>query len=659
MVVGRSVDGYECGFPLENALDGRDAMIAVAMNGEPLPLEHGFPARLVVPGLYGYVSATKWLTEIELTRFADFEHYWEQRGWAEKAPIKLQSRIDVPKGLARVAAGSVAVAGVAWAQQVGVGAVEVAIDDGDVAAGRARRRGHDRHLAAMGVPLGRHARPALDQGAGNRQGRQRADERAGRADPRRRHRPPPDRRHRRVAGVRRKVAWRLGHSGRTGPRVPRPLRCRRERTPPMRTRRTRLAAVATVASLGIAVAATRDVGVRVRAIGSVRRPRRWAPAAPTFPARARPRSPGWPTTGRPRLRPTIPTCRRSSAPSTKPGSRPPSIGEGPFTVFVPNNAAFEKIPQNVIDSILADADLLNSILTYHVVSGQAVAPADLVAAGSIETAGGAVLEITQEGDVISINGGEATVVCGGIPVANGYLYIIDTVLQPPSSDVGADGSTSVASSGPDVTAVATPGEGPQGPCARRCPPRAKARSPAWPTIRRRRQREQPGVVDAGRAIEAAGLGDTLNGEGRSRSSRRATRRSRRSRRPTSSRLADTEQLTNILSYHVVEGESLSAADLAAAGHGDHGAGRRADVLRAAGRHAEHQRRGGQRRLLEHRRRQRHRAHHRPGAGAPGGVTPTNPIRPPFGDEPAMCWRCSNVSGTSSGRPWASRTTPPR
>ena len=204
MVVGRSVDGYECGFPLENALDGRDAMIAVAMNGEPLPLEHGFPARLVVPGLYGYVSATKWLTEIELTRFADFEHYWEQRGWAEKAPIKLQSRIDVPKGLARVAAGDVAVAGVAWAQQVGVGAVEVSIDDGDLAAGRARRRGHHRHVAAMGVPLERcRARPALDQGAGHRQGRQRADERAGRADPRRRHRPPPDRRHRRVARVRR------------------------------------------------------------------------------------------------------------------------------------------------------------------------------------------------------------------------------------------------------------------------------------------------------------------------------------------------------------------------------------------------------------------------------------------------------------------------
>jgi DMSO/TMAO reductase YedYZ molybdopterin-dependent catalytic subunit len=131
MIVGRSVDGYECGFPLENALDGRDAIIAVAMNGEPLPLEHGFPARLVVPGLYGYVSATKWLTEIELTRFADFEHYWEKRGWAERAPIKLQSRIDVPKGLAKVSAGTVPVAGVAWAQRVGVAAVEVSIDDGE------------------------------------------------------------------------------------------------------------------------------------------------------------------------------------------------------------------------------------------------------------------------------------------------------------------------------------------------------------------------------------------------------------------------------------------------------------------------------------------------------------------------------------------------
>ena len=129
-IVGRSVDGYTCGFPVATALDGRDAMVVVGMNGEPLPLEHGFPVRLVVPGLYGYVSATKWLTEIELTTFAEFDHYWLRRGWAQKAPIKTMSRIDTPRGLAKVPAGELAVAGVAWAQTRGIDVVEVRVDDG-------------------------------------------------------------------------------------------------------------------------------------------------------------------------------------------------------------------------------------------------------------------------------------------------------------------------------------------------------------------------------------------------------------------------------------------------------------------------------------------------------------------------------------------------
>ncbi len=129
-IVGRSVDRYTCGFPVA-ALDGRDAMVAIGMNGEPLPLEHGFPARLIVPGLYGYVSATKWLKEIELTTFADFDHYWVDRGWAAEAPIKTQSRIDTPGPLARIASGPRAVAGVAWAQTRGIEKVEVRIDDGD------------------------------------------------------------------------------------------------------------------------------------------------------------------------------------------------------------------------------------------------------------------------------------------------------------------------------------------------------------------------------------------------------------------------------------------------------------------------------------------------------------------------------------------------
>ncbi len=129
-IVGRSVDGYTCGFPVDT-LDGRDAIVAVAMNGEPLPLQHGFPARLVVPGLYRYVSATKWLSEIELTTFDAFDSYWVPRGYADRAPIKQSSRIDSPTTLSTVPLGPVALGGVAWAQPVGVAKVEVKIDDDD------------------------------------------------------------------------------------------------------------------------------------------------------------------------------------------------------------------------------------------------------------------------------------------------------------------------------------------------------------------------------------------------------------------------------------------------------------------------------------------------------------------------------------------------
>ena len=119
------------GTPLEALTDDRDAMIAIGMNGEPLPLDHGFPARMVVPGLYGYVSATKWVTDLEVTRFADFDAYWTSRGFAEQAPIKTFSRIDVPKSFAQLRAGTNAVAGVAWAQNIGISKVEVRVDEGD------------------------------------------------------------------------------------------------------------------------------------------------------------------------------------------------------------------------------------------------------------------------------------------------------------------------------------------------------------------------------------------------------------------------------------------------------------------------------------------------------------------------------------------------
>ena len=131
-IVGRSVDGFTAGFPTAWALaDEREALVAVAMNGEPLPADHGYPARLIVPGLYGYVSATKWLTEIELTTLDAFDAYWVPLGWAKEAPILTQSRIDTPRGDREVAAGMVPVAGVAWAPDRGISAVEVQVDDGD------------------------------------------------------------------------------------------------------------------------------------------------------------------------------------------------------------------------------------------------------------------------------------------------------------------------------------------------------------------------------------------------------------------------------------------------------------------------------------------------------------------------------------------------
>ncbi|WP_426573424.1 sulfite oxidase [Aquihabitans sp. McL0605] len=127
-VIGESVDGFTAGFPVEVALDGRDAMLVLGMNGRTLPAEHGFPARLVVPGLYGYVSATKWLKEIRLTTW-DEEGYWIPRGWSRLGPIKTSSRIDVPAG-GSVAAGRQAIAGVAWAPHRGIDRVEVQVDHG-------------------------------------------------------------------------------------------------------------------------------------------------------------------------------------------------------------------------------------------------------------------------------------------------------------------------------------------------------------------------------------------------------------------------------------------------------------------------------------------------------------------------------------------------
>ncbi|TMR95385.1 molybdopterin-dependent oxidoreductase [Nonomuraea basaltis] len=131
MLLSTSADGFTCGTPADVVMDGRDALFAVAMNGEVLSVNHGFPVRQVVPGLYGYVSATKWVVDIKVTRFDRDEAYWTPRGWSAKGPIKVQSRIDVPKSGDSLKAGRTTIAGVAWAQHTGIDAVEVRVDRGE------------------------------------------------------------------------------------------------------------------------------------------------------------------------------------------------------------------------------------------------------------------------------------------------------------------------------------------------------------------------------------------------------------------------------------------------------------------------------------------------------------------------------------------------
>jgi DMSO/TMAO reductase YedYZ molybdopterin-dependent catalytic subunit len=127
-IMGRSVDGWSAGFPTAALAKAQNAMVALGMNGEPLPFEHGYPARLVIPGIYGYASATKWLDTIELTTLEAADGYWVPRGYAKNAPIKLASRVDVPRGLSTIRSGKTAIAGIAWAQTVGIAKVEVKID---------------------------------------------------------------------------------------------------------------------------------------------------------------------------------------------------------------------------------------------------------------------------------------------------------------------------------------------------------------------------------------------------------------------------------------------------------------------------------------------------------------------------------------------------
>jgi DMSO/TMAO reductase YedYZ molybdopterin-dependent catalytic subunit len=179
-----SVDGWTAGTPVDAVLDrNRGALLAIGMNGEPLPTEHGFPARMVVPGLYGFVSATKWVVDMELTTFDTKESYWRRRGWAARAPIRTQSRIDVPRGFATVPAGKVTIAGIAWAQTIGISNVEVRLDGG---------RWQRAELATeVNSQTWRMWRLQVELAPGHHKAEVRATDRTGRTQPRERVPPIP------------------------------------------------------------------------------------------------------------------------------------------------------------------------------------------------------------------------------------------------------------------------------------------------------------------------------------------------------------------------------------------------------------------------------------------------------------------------------------
>ena len=183
-IMGRSVDGWSAGFPTAALRNTPNALVAIGMNGEPLPFEHGYPARLVIPGIYGYASATKWLDTIELTTLEAADGYWVPRGYAKKAPIKLASRIDVPRGLSTIASGPTAVAGIAWSQTVGISQVEVKIDGG---------KWEEAELAdEVGVDTWRQWRFAWNASPGRHDIAVRAYDRAGKLQQEERVAPLPD-----------------------------------------------------------------------------------------------------------------------------------------------------------------------------------------------------------------------------------------------------------------------------------------------------------------------------------------------------------------------------------------------------------------------------------------------------------------------------------
>lgn len=241
-------------------------------------------------------------------------------------------------------------------------------------------------------------------------------------------------------------------------------------------------------------------------------------------------------------------------------------GDGPITVFAPNNSAFDRLPAAVFDSILSDADLLTTLLGYHVVDGEALLAADLATTPTVTTLAGDDLSFAVEGDTVTINGTTA-VVCANITVANGVVHIVDGLLQPPSSDFGAGGSSSVPSSAPNVTAVATPADGPNGPDCATLPAEGEgsiteaAGLPAGEAIA-----ANPLLTTLAAALESTGILAALDEEeGPWTIFAPSDAAFEALGDDLDTVLGNPEQLAEILTFHVVKGQSLSAANLVTSG----------------------------------------------------------------------------------------------
>ena len=253
-ILSTDFDGMTISTPLALATDGRDAMVCVGMNGDQLPREHGFPVRMVIPGLYGFISATKWLTRLTLTTYDDEQAYWTDRDWATDAPIKISARIDTPRALAKLDSGENIIGGIAWCQQRGRGRHRRGAGRRRrLEAGHARARRRQRLLAAVVLPLGRRARPAQHRRPGDQRRRRDAEPRPREPLPRRRQRHPPVLRDRRV--IRELHAIRSGDR----PRIPVISNLQRKAVPmKLQTLRRNGGIAATVLALSLGLAACSD-----------------------------------------------------------------------------------------------------------------------------------------------------------------------------------------------------------------------------------------------------------------------------------------------------------------------------------------------------------------------------------------------------------------